>query len=215
MRQGQVGTLLWIRPAFSAQLFLHLLFNYSITPMKKWLGFFGIAGVLWLVACGKDTVLPEPQNGGYLPLQVGNYWKLDGLNTRTITETKVFNNNTYFAITTSYDTMYVRKEADKIMAYYRGKTSVLFDLGAKVNDIWMYRDYNVKLISKTDSVKLGSETVKNCYQFFFDIPAMADEEHAIWLAPGIGFIQQACYGECVGGKKKLTEVKLDNKVYRF
>lgn len=183
--------------------------------MKKLFCICGIMGAFILGACKEDKVSLEGLDNVYLPLTVGNYWKIDLGGTRTIAQTKVFDQKTYYAITTSYDTSYVRNENDKIIEYYKGKTSVRFDLTAKVNDVWQYRDYTVKLISKTDVITIGGQPIKNCYQFYLDIPAMADEEHAVWLAPGIGFIQQECYGECVGGKFKLKEAKLDGKVFKF
>ncbi|RYU94698.1 hypothetical protein [Emticicia agri] len=183
--------------------------------MKKLFCILGITSTFFLSACKEDKISLEGLDNVYLPLAVGNYWKIDGVNTRTITETKVFDQKTYYAITSSYDTSYVRNENDKIIEYYKGKTSVRFDLTAAVNATWQYRDYTVKLISKTESITIGGQTIQNCYRFYMDIPAMADDEHAIWLAPGIGFIQQECYGECIGGKNKLKEVKLDGKVYQL
>ncbi len=183
--------------------------------MKKLFCILGIIGIFFLNACKEDKVSLEGLDSFYLPLTVGNYWVVDKVATKTITETKVIDQKTYYAMTTSYDTSYIRNESDKIIEYYKGKTSVRFDLTAKVNDTWQYRDYTVKLISKTDTINLGGQEIKNCYQFYFDIPAMADEEHAIWLAPGIGFIQYECLGECIGGKNKLKEVKLDGKIYKF
>ena len=183
--------------------------------MKKLFCIFGIIGVCFLSACKEDKVSLEGLDSVYLPLTVGNYWVIDKVSTKTITETKVIDQKTYYALTNSYDTSYVRNESNKIIEYYKGKTSVRFDLTADVNDTWQYRDYTVKLISKTETVSIGGQEIKNCYQFYFDIPAMADEEHAIWLAPGIGFIQYECLGECIGGKNKLKEVKHDGKVYSF
>lgn len=183
--------------------------------MKKLFCICGFIGIFFLSACKENKVSLEGLDNFYLPLAVGNYWKIDKVNTRTITETKVFDQKTYYAITSSYDTSYVRNEGDKIVEYYKGKTSVRFDLTADVNATWKYRDYVVKLTSKTDTITIGGEAIKNCYRFYFDIPAMADDEHAIWLAPGIGFIQQECYGECIGGKNKLKELKIEGKVYKF
>lgn len=183
--------------------------------MKKVFCILGIIGGFVVSSCKKDNVSVVGLDTSYLPLGVGNYWKIDGVDTRTISETKVFDQKTYYAITSSYDTSYVRKENDKIIEYHKGKTSVRFDLAANVNDTWQYRDYTVTLTSKTETIVIGGESVKDCYRFYLDIPAMADDEHAIWLAPGIGFIQQECYGECIGGKNKLKELKLDGIVYKF
>ncbi|RYU94697.1 hypothetical protein [Emticicia agri] len=181
--------------------------------MKKLLGICGFIGAFFLSACKENKVSLEGLDNAYLPLQVGNYWKMDKTDSRTVIETKVFDQKNYYAITTSYDTSYVRNENDKIVEYYKGKTSVRFDLTAEVNATWKYRDYTVTLTSKTETITIGGQKIKNCYRFYFDIPALADEEHAIWLAPGIGFIQYECLGMCVGGKDKLKEMKIDGKVY--
>lgn len=183
--------------------------------MKKLFGICGIIACLLLNAC-KDEVIPLNElTNDYLPLAVGNYWNLDKYGLRKITETKVFDDKTYYAITQSHDTAYVRNEGDKIIEYDGGKTSVMFDLTADANDTWQYRNYTVKLISKTEAITLGKQEFKNCYQFYFDIPAAADDERTIWLAPGIGFIQQQCHGECIGGEWKLKELKLNGKIYKL
>lgn len=183
--------------------------------MKKLFGVCGIIACLLLNAC-KEEVLPlDKLTNDYLPLAVGNYWNIDKFGLRKINETKVFDGRTYYAITQSHDTSYARKEGDKIIEYDLGKTSVMFDLTADVNDTWQYRNYTVTLKSKTETISIGGQAIKNCYKFYFDIPAAADDERTIWLAPGIGFIQQQCHGECTGGKGLLKEMKLDGKVYKL
>jgi hypothetical protein len=186
--------------------------------MKKLLGICGIIGAFFLSACKEEKFSLEGLDNRYLPLAIGNYWIMDDTDNiyiQTITETKVLDQKTYYAIKTKYDTSYIRNENDKIVEYYKGKTSVKFDLTANVNDTWKYRDYTATLTSKTDTITIGGQEIKNCYRFYYDIPASIDEEHAIWLAPGIGFIQEECYGECVGGKRKLKEMKIDGKVYNL
>lgn len=182
--------------------------------MKKLCGFCMII-CLVMSACKADNVSLEGLSNSYLPLATGNYWKLENMDKRTVTETRVFDQKTYYAITTPYDTSYVRNENDKIVEYDKGKISVRFDLTAGVNTTWQYRDYKVTLTSKTESIKIGRQNIKNCYRFYFDMPAMADEEYAIWLAPGIGFIQYECLGFCGGGKMKLKEMGIDTKIYTF
>ncbi|HEY1056415.1 MAG TPA: hypothetical protein VGE24_14815, partial [Emticicia sp.] len=110
--------------------------------MKKMFCICGLLGILFVSACKDNKISLEGLDSVYLPLTVGNYWKIDKVDTRTITETKVFDQKTYYALTTTYDTSYIRNESDKIIEYYKGKTSVRFDLTAKVNDTWKYRDYN-------------------------------------------------------------------------
>jgi hypothetical protein len=39
---------------------------------------------------------------------------------------------------------------------------------------------------------------------------MVDDEHSIWLAPGIGFIQEVC-GECQYPLRKLDKARIGDR----
>jgi hypothetical protein len=144
----------------------------------------------------------------YLPLEVGNYWQLDYTDKEEIIGTKIINNKTYFILVSLNDTTYLRKENDKIFAIENmADESIKFDLSANVHDTWKYDLYNVTLVSKTDSITINNYKIYNCYQFYFDVPIMVDEEHSIWLAPGIGFIQESC-GECLHQIRKLDKARI-------
>jgi hypothetical protein len=74
--------------------------------------------------------------------------------------------------------------------------------------------WHVTLFSKDDTVKTGDYTFLNCYRFLFDIPEMADEERVVWLAPGIGFIEEF-YPGGTADRKVLTKARIDDVEIAF
>jgi hypothetical protein len=144
----------------------------------------------------------------YLPLEVGNYWQLDFTEKEEIIGTKTINGKDYFMLKYQNDTTYYREDNNKIFTKENETDEAIkFDFLAKVHDTWKYGLYNVTLVSKTDSIIINNQKVYNCYHFYFDVPVMVDEEHSIWLAPGIGFIQEEC-GECLHQIRKLDKAKI-------
>ena len=169
---------------------------------------------IYLLSCNKEDEKVTLTND-YLPLETGNYWQLDYTGKEEIVGTKLINNNTYYLLQFQNDTMYYRIENDKILVIEHVENeSVKFDLTANVNDTWNYNSYLVKLTSKTDTITINNQKILNCYQFYFDVPVMADEEHSIWLAPGIGFIQEQC-GECLHQIRKLAVARIDGQIINF
>lgn len=172
---------------------------------------------LCLNACHKDEIEDKELvlSDEYLPLQVGNYWQMENQGKQEITGTKEINNKMYYQLEGSSDTLYYRIDNDKVYVLnHEGQEGVKFDLSAELNETWTYNLYTVQLISKTDTVSINNKQIKNCYQFYFDIPIMADDEHAIWLAPGIGFIQTQC-GECLNPILKLEMASIDGQDIDF
>ena len=152
----------------------------------------------------------------YLPLEVGNYWQLDNLNKKEIVGTKLIDNKTYYLLTILNDTMYYRIENDQVFVIEQTEPpSIKFDLSAEVNDTWNFNPCIVKLISKTDTIIINNHKIINCYQFYFDIPDMIDEEHSTWLAPGIGFIQEQCFGECLHQFYKLDKARIGGQEIEY
>ena len=91
------------------------------------------------------------------------------------------------------DTAYYRIEDDNVFVIeHTDDAAIKFDLSAETNMTWMYNSYRVSLISKNDTININNHKITNCYHFYFDVPVMVDEEHCIWLAPEIGFIQEQC-----------------------
>lgn len=161
----------------------------------------------FLISCDKDEDIVK-LTSDYLPLEVGNYWQLDYSEKREVIGMKTINNKVYYSLKYYNDTSYYRMENDKVYVIgFEGVESVKFDFSAKVNDTWNYNSYTVKLTSKTDTITINNQKFLNCYQFYLDVPVMVDEEHSIWLAPGIGFIQEQC-GECLHQIRKLDKAKI-------
>lgn len=177
-----------------------------------------IAIILFTLACTKEEELNIPLTGDYLPMQAGNYWEIEHSIRITITGSKVIDNKTYSEFVQANDTLYYRIENGKIYARHLTEPeTVKFDLSANVNDIWVYNsgaEWNVKMISKTDTLLINHTKVANCYKFFFDIPMGADDEHYIWLAPGIGFIRMDC-GFCPYPFLNLEKAKVNNELITF
>lgn len=169
-----------------------------------------VISLIFIVSCEKEDNNITLTNI-YLPLEVDNYWQLDYLAKREIVGTKKIGNKNYYLIQYENDTAYYRIENDKVYVIeYEDSESVKFNLSANVNDTWNYNSYKVKLISKTDTIIVNNTKFVNCLQFYYDVPGMVDEEHSIWLAPNIGFVQEQC-GECLHQIKKLDKVKINGQ----
>ena len=163
---------------------------------------------IYLLSCDKEDEKVTVTND-YLPLEVGNYWQLDNMDKIEIVGTKLIDNRTYYLLQFLNDTMYYRIENDKVFVIEQKENpSIKFDLSAEVNETWNYFSCTVKLISKTDTININNQKILNCYHFYFDVPDMIDEEHSTWLAPGIGFIQEQCDGECLHHFKKLDKARI-------
>ncbi len=161
-------------------------------------------------------------NEDYFPLHLGNFWELTKIPKMTIDTNETLDGKNYFRMVTAFDTVYYRKTTDG-KVYERTKASdeiLKFDLSANADDTWTYHDetfeegWHVTLVSKTETVELDGVTFENCYRFYFDVPSWADEAHSIWLAPGIGIIEQSfAYG--TAGGKVLEKAKIDGVELEF
>ncbi|PKP32173.1 MAG: hypothetical protein CVU00_11960 [Bacteroidetes bacterium HGW-Bacteroidetes-17] len=170
---------------------------------------FAIA-LIFIVSCEKNKDAISLTNI-YLPLEIGNYWQLDYLTKKEVVGTKKIGDKIYHLIQYQNDTTYYRIENDKVYVIeYEDNESVKFNLSAKVNDTWNYHSYMVKLVSKTDTIIVNDTKFINCFQFFYDVPGLVDEEHSIWLAPNVGFVQEQC-GECLHQIKKLDKAKINGQ----
>ncbi len=173
--------------------------------------------VIFLLAssCSKEDALNIPMSGDYLPMQVQNYWEIEHTDKISIINTKVIDNKTYFGFLQGTDTTYYRSENNKIYARQSGgDEAVKFDLTSNAKGSWSFNDWNVTLVSKNDTLLINHTKIPNCYHFFFDVPMVADEEHSIWLAPGIGFIKKDC-GFCPWPFLNLVKARVNNVEITF
>jgi hypothetical protein len=144
----------------------------------------------------------------YLPLETGNYWQFDNTDKKEIIGTKIINGKTFYSLKYLSDTTYYRIENDKVFVIeHTGSAAVKFNLSANVNETWNFNSYIVKMVSKTDTITINNQKIINCCHFYFNIPVAVDDEHSIWLAPGIGFIQERC-GECMYPVSKLNKARI-------
>lgn len=178
----------------------------------------GIA-ILLIVSCKKDEKTTIPLSGDYLPMQVNNSWQFQNSQQITIAGTKIIDSKTYFIFVQGSDTSFYRNVANKI--YVRkssGSESVKFDLTANTGGKWEFQNgsttWLVTLSSKTDTITISNTRIPNCYRFFFDIPMAIDDEHDIFLAPGIGFIKMTC-GECLYPSIYLDKANINNNTITF
>lgn len=199
--------------------FANLISSFRQSHKKHLLHTLFMATNLFLVSCTKDENNTIPSAGEYLPMQVQNNWEFQNNLKTAITGTKIIDGNTYYIFEQGSDTSYYRNAADKI--YVRrssGPESVKFDLTANSGGEWEFEDggttWIVKLLSKTDTVTVNNTKIPNCYRFFFNIPLAVDDEHDIYLAPGIGFIKMTC-GECLYPSINLRKANINNTEITF
>jgi hypothetical protein len=120
------------------------------------------------------------------------------------------------------DTVYYRKTPDGKVYERRTTTEEIlrFDLSADEGQTWTFKTigfdeaWNATLVSKNDVVSMGDHTFVNCYRFFFDNPQWLDEEQIIWLAPGIGFIEEYSTGG-TGDRMILKKARINGVPLRF
>lgn len=176
------------------------------------------------LSCSDGEVLWPKRSGHweYMPLDVDNYWKLESFPRWGVQGTRVINGKKYYEVTDIHGTGYMRVKNNKVFYAPSGtkedkafEEAVLFNGNAKVNDKWNFFEWEVSLKSNSESLVIGNTTINNCRKYFFNIPRMADEEFHIWLAPGIGYIQFRCLGECYGVDRKLEEAKIGGTIPAF
>jgi hypothetical protein len=156
-----------------------------------------------------------------LPLNKGNYWKIENRSVYQITGVVKIDNKEYYQMKNGEYNNYYRISDNKVYVIEFGREEgVKFNLSANLHETWRYTgiddwdSYVVELESKTDVLTINGQKIENCYRFYFDIPMMAEEEHTIWLAPGIGFVQEAC-GFCYNPISKLEIAHIRGRDYRF
>ena len=144
------------------------------------------------LSCTKEQVYVT-SGSDYFPMQVQNSWEFEHSSKTTITATKVIDQKTYYLFVSGEDTSYYRKENNKV--YIRSAhepEALIFDLAAAENQSWHQNSWKVTLTARNDTIVINHAKIPNCYCFFFDIPGAVDDEHAVWLAPGIGIIRKSC-----------------------
>jgi hypothetical protein len=176
-----------------------------------------LLGITFLIlsACTKDKQTEVEKEVEYLPLKEGNYWEFDYYPRREIKGTKSIDGKSFYIMMYESLEFYYRIENNKVYAKEFGNpVGVKFKFDVKEGDKWNYNGYEVTLISKSETLKIGSKTLKNCYRFAFDNPEMVDDEHDIILAPDLGFVWQNC-GECTQPVSQIIKAKINNRILYF
>jgi hypothetical protein len=178
-----------------------------------------LSTLIVLDSCKKDTTYSDLAIH-YLPLAVGNSWKLEHSVLREIKGKTTIDGKEYLLMVTGTDSTYYRTDGDNIWVKRIGSTeSLMFKLNVSTGDSWNLSDdsengYTVTLKSKTDTIFINNHAIPNCYRYFFDIPMAVDDEHSVTLAPGIGFIEENC-GFCAYPKNQLQYAKIDGNQITF
>ncbi|NVO20381.1 MAG: hypothetical protein HXX13_11810 [Bacteroidetes bacterium] len=177
-------------------------------------------GMLAISSCKKDKASPE-LGTDYFPLQVGNSWKLQYSSLRQITGTIHLGGYEYYSMVSGNDTSYLREGLSTIwIRTSNGEESPLFKLTANLKDYWYWTDskngmqWKITLNSKLETVKINGQTISNCYSYYFDNPEMADEEYYVYLAPGIGYVQEKC-GFCIDTQNQLESATINGVKITF
>jgi len=177
--------------------------------------------ILVLISCQKDHSTKIELTSDYFPLKVGNYWDFEFAGKYLVIEYQILNGKEYFEITNDNGTSsyYVNRD-NKI--YVRdfaldNKEEMKFDLTAETNATWTYGAGSVTLASRNATIKIGDLQLDNCLQFNFFSKNLIDYGSSVWLAPGIGLIQQTCQ-ECFGSAfktMKLIKANINNQEKEF
>lgn len=169
--------------------------------------------VVWLAACEDRSDLRITTNS-YLPLQIGNSWTFestnqnaDGYFVKRVTDIVTLNGHTYYEIISSWsksvgdtqDVAYYREDENGLVYILRMGNNLeenRFRLNARDGETWSYPiddDTQATISLTVSTLRLGSNELKDCKQYSFDVENWADEENTISLAKGIGFVKEYSY----------------------
>ena len=190
-----------------------------------------IGCVVLLSGCMDGTV--SPTSTSYLPLSVGNSWKLVPMNdpasgTYTfwrVTNTVEFEGETWYEMVRGYanpvevigDTSYYRVDANGYVYVRREGVEFVendFRLNGEHGDTWTYDFQNTEISIALSEVllKIGDRQL-NCKAYYRDIAAWADEENTTTLARGIGIAKT--YSDAWGNGSILKEAIIDGNKITF
>jgi len=177
--------------------------------------------LLALISCEKDNNQITSLDKDYLPLQVGNQWDFELAGKDSIVDITTISGVDYFQfVNDEGTTSYYRKENERIYVRYSASESteeMKFNLAADVDETWAYGPGYVTLVSRNATITIGDTQIEGCLQFSFHNKNLIDYGYSIWLAPGIGFIQQTCQ-ECYGtafSTMQLEEALVNDKLIEF
>ncbi len=165
-------------------------------------------GLFLLLVCLSSA---KADSTDYFPLQVGNTWIFDLyewpnlfvmqdtisiIDSLKIDDKTWFLFNRYFTIHRLEDSVYLRKEEDKVYRYQKGREELWFDFAANEGDSWQVRIFfapedtlvpvTVKLIKKSFDFSLNNRAFENGCNFEFVLGA--DYGWTYTLVPKFGCV---------------------------
>ncbi len=153
--------------------------------------------LLALSSCQEDADLANAAST-YFPQQIGNWWEYEGTR-REIVDTLQWQGLSYYVWATTYssnndayvDTAYYRVDQDQRVYVKYDITqaeSLLFDFSLDAGETLEADGKKITLTSTKANIKPSNTQISDCFSFYYDIPGLADDEHTIYLAPGIGIV---------------------------
>ncbi|MGZ2371389.1 hypothetical protein ACXR6G_16540 [Ancylomarina sp. YFZ004] len=192
----------------------HLERNINVHLMKNLLIFCLL--LFAFMSCDQDNEVSQKNEIdyapvlNYFPLNIGNEWEFELRGKREVVQIQSLNGQAYFEMLNDYETSrFYRVKNDKVYVISQALTNkeeMIFDLAAEVNTSWNYGPGKVTLADREASVSIGDIVIDNCLMFNFHNDNLIDYGGTVWLAPGIGFIQETCQ-ECFGEAYALMQLK--------
>lgn len=186
--------------------------------MKKYKFYiiFPVLLIYSLISCEKNEITKTSE---YFPLHVGDKWYYNNGETWEIIGIKDTLGKRYFEMSNGKSHEYYRVENGYVYSLGLDFTEYIrFNLNLDAGESWQYTEnmfYQIQwdgmLYNKNDSMYVNGNLVTECYRFCYDIPEMIDDEHCVWLAPGIGIVRKTC-GECLQQITDLEWAKIDGEM---
>lgn len=156
-----------------------------------------LIGILVFLGCDDNSSsFSIDRSSGYFPLNTGNTWTYksqSGENdfemTISIEEKIAINGKDYFVVSNlSSDSDTIRMADQTIWTFKNNKEMMLFNFNAGDNTEYQFQSMNVT-VNKGVTTEVRDREFSNCISFFFDDPAIADEERGYIFAKGVGIIR--------------------------
>ncbi len=167
-----------------------------------------------LSGCNEDGETPVDLESSFLPMQIGNYWKIDESNWTEITDTLTIEGNLYYKFFSliggdALRTEYLRIDENEQLVQALPDTPGFQYKHARFNipvgdtfftlDNQTINDYKVTLIESTDSTRV--------FEFELVYHPNFTSRHTVAYVKGLGKIW--------GTENPYKEVKINGEVYNF
>lgn len=150
-----------------------------------------------------QTDLNYLESFSLFPLAVGNYWHFENDKTESITDTLRLDGRLYFRLDKfrEFNGALLRlSEEGKLYVRHDTLEQVWVDFNADDHTTWHVKgplnlgdEWDVQLMSRTDTVQTRAGTFFPCYRFHFRF-AGADYDWDEWYFPNLGIVKRTLYG---------------------